>query len=268
VIVAVGAFAVGQGMLCLSHIWVYAFYLQNVWIFKKIHLGSPLDLSHFWSLAVEEQFYLVWPFLIYRSKSLRSAKAISVIVFLASLAFRLLLIRLIPNPVMLFDSIAARGGELAAGAYLAISYRDGSWETLQKIAPAALLLSLIVLSTLFTVDPFQVGISAGTFLWSSFLIIAITDGSIIRSAMEMGWLRWIGTISYGVYVFHVLFIHQYGWLADNLFPLGNLSERLALKAVFDVVGTLLIASASFYLFEKPILKFRKKFKPTVVGAER
>ncbi len=56
----------GTFQLCLSHIWVFFLYLQNAPTLRHIaeSIASPLPMGHFWSLAVEEQFYLIWPFLI------------------------------------------------------------------------------------------------------------------------------------------------------------------------------------------------------------
>lgn len=257
--VLLAAVVAGTGRECLSSISVFAVYLQNVPLFsyQANHIGSPLSLYHFWSLAVEEQFYLVWPFLIYRSKSLKSAKSLCVAVFVTSFAFRVIV-----GSADFGQFILSRAGELAAGAFLAISYRDGTWPTLQRRARAVFLASLAAFALLFPFAPFQGCILAGTIMWAAFLVLALTD-DLVKSAMSTGWLRWLGTISYGVYVFHVLLFHQYEKLAARILPHAGFAKLVMLRGVFDFVGTLLLASASFHLFEKQILKQRKKFRPVI-----
>jgi len=223
-------------------------------------IGSNLQLTHFWSLAVEEQFYLAWPFLVFRTKSFANVKHLCIFVFLLSQAFRLSLISLIPNPEMLADFILSRTGELAAGGFLAISYRDGSWDLVQKFATPVFWASLLLLALVFPIWPFQGGTTIATFLWSSFLVMALKGGTV-KSVMSMGWLRWVGTVSYGIYVFHVLILHECATWATTLFPHATASRKTLAITILDISVTLLLATLSFYLFERPILKLRKKFRP-------
>ena len=92
--------------------------------------------------------------------------------------------------------------------------------------------------------------------------------------MSAAWLRWVGGISYGIYVFHILFQPVYLWLAVHLAPRAGRVEGIAVEAAVTWVLTGLIAWLSYRYFESPILALRKYFQsrprtqPTPVPVER
>jgi peptidoglycan/LPS O-acetylase OafA/YrhL len=89
-LVLISAALVGRGRDILAHLWVYALYLQNMHQFsiRAVEADSPLLLSHFWSLAVEEQFYLLWPFLLIYTRTLPRARMLCLSVVALSALFR------------------------------------------------------------------------------------------------------------------------------------------------------------------------------------
>lgn len=257
-------------MLCLSRIWVFAAYLQNTPPFAKLTsgYGSPLRLVHFWSLAVEEQFYLVWPFLILRMKNIREAKSLCLTVFLVSFVFRIMIWTCLSDPMVFLQFILARAGELAAGGYLAFCFRDVSWKKHSQFASVIFLTSLVASLTIFAKSgSFQLRSSAAviyglpciTLFWASFLVLSLQEGGLVNRAMNMRWLRWLGGISYGVYIFHELLHPVYQKLALLLLHGANRNELLLLGALITIVLSLLIAWLSFRFFESRFLKLRSKF---------
>ena len=139
-LVLVGAAFSHTLRLCLSNIWIYALYLQNMpsLIPRAVTLASPLLIGHFWSLAVEEQFYLIWPFVITRMKTLRQAENLCLAVFFLSAIFRLIIWTWHPNPFSYNQSLPARAGELALGGYLAMRFRRDGLHRIQFWAPLAM----------------------------------------------------------------------------------------------------------------------------------
>jgi peptidoglycan/LPS O-acetylase OafA/YrhL len=100
--------------------WWYVFYLQN-WIIEPL---QPIrTLEHFWSLAIEEQFYLVWPMLVYLT-SRRALSRICLLLPLVSLTLRIGLCYYGFTPWDVYEFTITRLDGLALGAFLAVAVRD------------------------------------------------------------------------------------------------------------------------------------------------
>jgi peptidoglycan/LPS O-acetylase OafA/YrhL len=83
------------------------------------------------------------------------------------------------------------------------------------------------------------------------------------------FLRWLGKISYGIYVYHLLFRAQFQWIARHIAPHASRNTELGFTALVAAVGTLSIASLSFYTYEKFFLALKEMFssaKPVTVEA--
>jgi peptidoglycan/LPS O-acetylase OafA/YrhL len=263
-----------------SRIWMYALYLQNVPLpLHSASLGSPLKVDHLWSLAVEEQFYLMWPFLLGRIRKLDHARMLCIAVFVLSAAFRVIAWYLIPATDPSGASLhrifhgaygftLCRAGELAAGAYLAMCYRDPAiWKRIKAIAPYALLVGAcgFILSGLYAhtftdecAAGFMVGLPMMTILLAAVLVLALGDGVVNRLA-RLRWLRWLGGISYGFYIFHVLFTSAFEWIATKL--THQTTGNLFLGTTFVVALTLstLLAWLSFRFFESHFLRLKNTY---------
>lgn len=245
----------------------YALYLQNYpTAFPHIPF-TTLDLSHFWSLAVEEQFYLVWPFIIYFSSSRQSAKRICVAVVAGSFAFRLLGLHY--QFVDLGSLTLARAGELASGAWLSLSIRgtQSEWKNIVRVAPACMIFAALGLAGIALYDHgfnevtpwmLSVGFCLLALISSSLIVLAIS-GSWVRHAMQMRWLRWLGKVSYGLYVYQILFIGLYRSLARFLVGNRNQTMTAIMIAVIGLPCTFFIVILSFKFIESPLLQLKSRF---------
>jgi peptidoglycan/LPS O-acetylase OafA/YrhL len=249
-------------------LWIYALYLQNIpWIADPGVGSRPLPLTHFWSLAVEEQFYLVWPLMLYKLKTPAQVKHVCLAIFLASIAFRCAIWALSPQPEAYNGFLPSRAGELALGGYLAMRLRDGSWDSLERMAPyltAGSLLGFCAVCApshiyeLTNIACSTAGLAFITGFYAGLLVLALGNGMVHR-VMSVAWLRWVGGISYGIYIFHVLLLPVYAWLAHALMPHAGRIEAIAVRGMVTWVVTAMVAWLSYRYFEAPILGLRRYF---------
>lgn len=231
----------------------------------------------FWSLAVEEHFYLVWPFAVLamrRTGLLWTCVAIVV----GALACRVALLHLGVQPVAIYTMTVCRADALAVGAGLCLLLRPGVdvaacyRRALAVSAAAALALAVVAHRSgeagLRNFNPLvqTVGYPLVAALMGGILTIAITGPSrdpvvwLCRGAP----LRWLGKYSYGLYVFHSMVIH---WVMAHLTAAPG-AGRLAFGAYGllrpAVSGTLSIAAAwvSYQCLEKHMLRLKDVLAPT------
>jgi len=234
--------------------------------------------SHLWSLAVEEQFYLLWPLCVYRFDRQRLlllcglTMAVSVGVRVA--------INLLGDPLAAYVLTPARLDALAAGAIVALLAADehglAPW---RRLAWCVAVLSAIVFAAIaaheFTTDPENVviqtfGYSAIAIMFAAGLVIALSnDRTHVARWLSTRPLRLLGQYSYGLYVFHhpVLFVMPPARVAralEQTLGISLLARPLAIAFVAAVCCAL--AVSSWHLFEQPVLKLRERSRRGPRGA--
>ncbi len=229
--------------------------------------GSDL-LNPFWSLCVEEQFYLVWPLFIFASlKAKRISLALKVVVLLSVLAkfalyaanFRWETIYLLT--VSHVDSLGL--GACAAYCHLKFAGR------LVKPAAQGLLLSSLVLFGLFVyregfsiLSPWSHAFVPPLFAvaTASLIYLIVTDAlpKAVGGLLETRLLVELGKYSYGIYVYHWLIYKCF--LNANVFGQSAASQILNFLVV--VASTVVVSVLSYVLFESQFLKAKRHFFPS------
>ena len=254
----------------LESILPFAVYLQDVPWTSGLRWQFPyaISLSHFWSLAVEEQFYLVWPLLLLLfRRNIVAARNACCCLWLLSFLYRAGVVILAWKANWAAGFLLGRGGELAAGAWLALALRDDKmtrWverHANKVLALGVLLIALVIhISGTTAIDSpwmLSIGISFIS-LFCVALVAETTKRSLAANMFSMPWLRWTGKISYGFYIYQILLLPFYQWVVAQLFPkLGWNAMNVALAGV-AFAGTLAAASLSYYGFERHFLKLKER----------
>jgi peptidoglycan/LPS O-acetylase OafA/YrhL len=251
----------------------YFVYLQNVPTLYPTLAKFPdvRSLSHFWSLAVEEQFYLIWPFVLaWLYPKADRARNVCLLVWLSSLAFRVAVFATGAGHLWAIAFLASRAGELSLGAYLALVVRDPIckdrlFRRARWIFGVSLLAVIAVIvgsggAGVESKGMATIGISINALLFTSLIGLSLRPG-LAASVFEIGWLRWLGRVSYGVYVYHILLGDAFDWIASRIFP--GVGRELHFLVLFFVAasGTLIVASLSYYFFELRFLRIHRHPSP-------
>jgi peptidoglycan/LPS O-acetylase OafA/YrhL len=221
-------------------------------------MGRPSLFRHLWSLAVEEQFYIVWPLLLSAMLWLWRPRYVLLAVLAGAVASTVLMALLYQpdaDPSRVYYGTDTRGVGLLAGAALAFVWAPGKIGGRARVHPLAIdVAGLSALGVLFytflRLDGHQ------SFLYQGgFALVAVASAGVIAAVVHprghLGWvlgrqpLRWLGLRSYGVYLWHwpVFMLTR----PDLDVPFDGL-PLLALR--FGV--TLTIAELSYRLVETPI----------------
>ncbi len=249
---------------------VYFTYLSNVVLVFLPHFQPPshwVNLGHLWSLAVEEQFYLIWPFVVW---TVRRRGLLLKIIFTALLAgpiVRGLLLLKGMDPSTMTELLWTRGDSLLFGAAASLLVRG----TAEYLATAkAILIGSILL---IAVCIYAAGGPIATSYWFStigYSALAAFSASIIYFAQQGArWtsllfnrplLQFFGRYSYGLYLFHGLYFvylrNLTGALESRLHS-GVVAQLLIVLVGFAL--SILLAMLSYHYFEAPILKLKSRF---------
>jgi peptidoglycan/LPS O-acetylase OafA/YrhL len=255
--------------------WPYGFGGHvSLWLFlvNWTH-DAPYGFAHFWSLAVEEQFYLLWPFLVWRLATRRLIWA-CIGISIAALALRSLMVGYGVDPWTLYTNTACRMDALALGAAGACLLRDSVWRAWVQVHSRRILLlaaALFIagLPVTHIYDRYgAIGETLGYTLLAvcaaALVVCAAVPGRMrgVRAVLAWAPLRSIGKYSYGIYIFHGLLNKLLGepWLNVRFGPLPATSVVL-LYALALLGVSYALALCSYHLLERHFIRLKAYFEP-------
>ena len=223
---------------------------------------SPQLFTNLWSLAVEEQFYLVWPLLVLvlvrvdRRPEARAAAALG----LGVLSAVLMAVRLDPeSPTRVYFGTDTHVMGLMLGAALAFAWSapHRAWTTTpwwaaqrRRVAAAALVTlgALLALGSESSALTFRGGILLASLATTALVLVVVERPGRLRAVLEVPVARWVGARSYGIYLWHwpVFLV-----IGQDL-PVARGGTAYLLTRVWCVVVTLVVADLSFRLVEVPV----------------
>jgi len=258
----------------------FALYLGNIFanfdlslygIFSANHPTATVSISHFWSLCVEEQFYLLWPLVVWfirdRIRLIQVAAALSVV----AVALRFAMLGHFPLEIAAywsFRNLPFRMDSLLIGAILALVLRGPNADRWQRSSKWFFLLASAGVAAIFML-PGQAAV-----YWVNAIgltLLALASAGLIGSTLRSGSpafrlfyykpLRILGKYSYGFYVYHLLFAKA--WLGFLIF-LAAKFHSLAIAGLialpFNFAITFIVSKLSYDLIEVRFLRLKRHFE--------
>jgi peptidoglycan/LPS O-acetylase OafA/YrhL len=236
-------------------IW-YATYLGNMHI--SGHGRWVHGLSHYWSLAVEEQFYLLWPMIVLFAARSRWA-GLSIVAILAALIARGIVFTV--HEVSAIVLLVTRMDALIIGGLLAERFQDPRFARATHAA-GALGAAAILLTAPWPRAPLAFTINElGWVLVCAWIVhgAARGFGGVTGKALTTRAIAAIGTLSYGIYVLHPLMPEAIAWMGRSMGVDLRLPAPGGLKFVVVMAATVVAASASWFLYERPLIGLKRYF---------
>ena len=238
--------------------------------------GSPMHLyiGHFWSLCVEEQFYLIWPLVVYQVRRRETLIKICIAVIVAAPLFRWWLTTVMSPQTLgmeiLYRSMPTRIDALLIGGLIALCLRGPQKHWLHQWKHALLFASaaLFLLAYLIAVNLLHLPLNGSATNWIGIYGFTLIDlfaaALILETIHPSGWwnrllslkgIRNFGTISYGFYVYHDLLHDIYSYIANRFFR----AHAILVTITLAFFASWLIAWISYRVLEAPMLRLKDRF---------
>jgi peptidoglycan/LPS O-acetylase OafA/YrhL len=248
---------------------------------QPVPRSLTLQLGHFWSLCVEEQFYLVWPMVVFtlrKRETLRNLCLASIPVLLAA---RIACLWLVPqiylSAELLYRFTPLRADALLIGGFAALAIRGPEAARVLRLARFFLIASVIgfflwelcyrqlgpthTFYQPYAGDPVMTTIGYTLIdLFSAALVLNLLSlDNPLALFFDLRPLRRLGEISYGVYVFHDMFHLVYVRFLQWMFGSRIKTGGVTATAVLALCVSILLASLSYKYFETPFLRLKNRY---------
>jgi peptidoglycan/LPS O-acetylase OafA/YrhL len=267
--------------------WIYfLLYVQNYWLGWR-EFATPLSwpLGHTWTLAIEEQYYLIWPAIIYVLNR-RFLWIFCLVLIVSSPAVRIWIFATTHNASLALLTLPGQCDALAMGALIAVVGRSasvaqriqsGASIRFDRAGPSrkrigfALVILLLFWSGLIVSSGWEsyaapvswlgagqniLFITIASLVFATLLLLSLDETSLLSKILSQSVLTHIGRISYGLYLYHVvIFMVVDQSIADQSSGTDFAMTIIVLKLTL-LYG---VAILSYRYFETPFLRLKSKF---------
>jgi peptidoglycan/LPS O-acetylase OafA/YrhL len=242
---------------------VAAFYVSNFVLAGGGVDALPTGLAHLWSLAAEEQFYLLWPILLVcglaRHRRWAGIVLIAAIAFVVVRQFQLVLSG-VPGDRLDFGP-DTRSGSILVGCLFAVVRANASGArrlaSVTRVGlPFALLLSFVILFADLGRALYVGPLTLFAFCAGVVIVAVLDEGCAVRRWLSPRPLVYLGRLSYSLYLWHLLIFTALG-----VALVGANGAAGAPRATAAVAASLVAAALSYHLVEIPFLR-RKRARQT------
>ncbi len=260
------------GLLLVMHkpinVWQTVASLSYVNNYYQAILGDPnTGFSHTWSLAIEEQFYLIWAPSIIVLLRYRKVFPALVTSILAIWTYRLILVSMNVHEGYIYEAFDTRADHLLTGCLLAWLLFEGKWRGFFRFVckPWTVLFIVFTLAVLNAAE-FRYGPTfrdTFAFTCEPVLVAMLIPGliqanrSVVYRILESAPVSGIGRISYAMYLYQQLVIGPIEKVAAG--------QPFIVRTLATIAVTIAAALCSYYFVEKPFLRLKARFAP---GANR
>ena len=256
----------------VEHQWWFWTYLQN-WFLIFYDVGyTTTAIQHYWSLAVEEQFYIVWPLVIFLIRKPKILLAITGILLVAVIGTRLYMWTIQIKDLNYFGLYTyTRIDGICIGSMLGIlQYMRSPF--IKKYFTGLILLLAAMNFIFYFINkqydftfPYLAIVGYTTFaVLFAIIVHEVIQGEnrLLNFLLNIKPLKFFGRISYGLYIFHwPVYLILYAWLEEKIRGMTTFSDTVLTIIVsigLSIIG-ILISIISYYTFERYFLKKKKAF---------
>lgn len=246
---------VAYGLLTSEYVREHAFYFltytSNVLIWQRDTWTAPWGTPT-WSLAVEEQFYLLWFFCAFVLRS-RALLALICLLFVSAPIARWLNVA---DGVGVNTLLIMQTDGLVAGAALYFSERAGIRRRITYWVPFLAFLVCLLLAFRFGGQPWHQALGGSLFLVAAAAIVwnsRLQSANVFEHVLASRLMTYFGRISYGIYLYHIIspaLMQQLQRVVPSLWRIGQQGSIDGFVA--HVLLTIALAAASYHLLERPI----------------
>lgn len=268
-IIAVAVSDLAHGVHLDYKFWSHFIYIQNFMPgYANVSAAPNNQVIHLWSLAVEEQFYLTWPLIVWFAKDRKTLLKIVVAICALCWMVRLISPWIHLSPERSYFATPTRIDTILFGVALALVADHHIYRRFQPLAKYAaavgIVLWLVSCRTHWNQDfiyyRLTVEYALANFTLFALIAAALEEGSAFARFLSVRWVCWLGKMSYGLYVFHLLYRP---WFINSLRP-------MLLKRVSDPGASIVTVTSALALtvalgmlsqrfIEKPALSLKRHF---------